>query len=83
MLPLERDQKIKHETHHAKLTKTHVDKLTAPDEGQAFPRDTELKGCAVRITAAGAKYLNREGTSTGLDSVSHPQIKRVARTIVT
>lgn len=48
-------QKVKHETTRTKLTKTHVDKLTAPFDGQAFVRDTELKGFGVRVTASGAK----------------------------
>ena len=36
-----------------KLTKTVVDRLTAPATGQAFYRDAELKGFAVRVTASG------------------------------
>ena len=38
-----------------KLTKRHVDALTAPSRGQVFVRDTELKGFALRITTNGAK----------------------------
>jgi len=38
-----------------KLTKTIVDRLTPPASGQCFVRDTELKGFALRITAAGSK----------------------------
>lgn len=36
-----------------KLTKRVVDRLTAPATGQAFYRDAELKGFAVRLTASG------------------------------
>ncbi|WP_292993183.1 integrase family protein [Nitrosomonas sp.] len=38
-----------------KITKSYVDRLDAPASGQAFARDAELKGFAVRITASGAK----------------------------
>ena len=38
-----------------KITKSHVDKLSTPETGQAFVRDTELKGFAVRVTSSGAK----------------------------
>lgn len=38
-----------------KLTKTVLDKLTAPERGQRFVPDAELKGFAVRITANGVK----------------------------
>lgn len=38
-----------------RLTKTVVDRITPPAHGQAFVRDTDLKGFAVRITAAGAR----------------------------
>ncbi len=38
-----------------KITKSYVDKLSTPVTGQAFIRDVELKGFAVRITASGAK----------------------------
>jgi len=38
-----------------KITKSYVDKLSTPATGQAFIRDTELKGFAVRITSTGAK----------------------------
>jgi integrase len=38
-----------------KLTKTVVEKLPSPPAGQAFHRDSELKGFAVRVTAAGVK----------------------------
>ena len=38
-----------------KITKSYVDKLSVPETGQAFIRDTELKGFAVRITSSGAK----------------------------
>lgn len=38
-----------------KITKTVVDKLPIPDDGQTFTRDTELKGFAVRVTSGGAK----------------------------
>ncbi len=38
-----------------KITKSYVDKLSTPQTGQAFIRDTELKGFAVRVTSSGAK----------------------------
>ena len=38
-----------------KITKSYVDKLSTPENGQAFIRDTELKGFAVRVTSSGAK----------------------------
>lgn len=38
-----------------KITKSYVDRLSTPPAGQAFVRDAELKGFAVRITASGAK----------------------------
>lgn len=38
-----------------RITKTQVDRLTPPDRGQHFLRDTDLKGFAVRVTASGAK----------------------------
>ena len=38
-----------------KITKSYVDKLSTPEIGQAFIRDTELKGFAVRVTSSGAK----------------------------
>ncbi|MCE7914879.1 MAG: DUF4102 domain-containing protein [Nitrosomonas sp. PRO4] len=38
-----------------KITKSYVDKLSTPATGQAFIRDIELKGFAVRITSTGAK----------------------------
>jgi len=38
-----------------KITKSYVDRLSTPETGQAFIRDTELKGFAVRITSSGAK----------------------------
>ena len=38
-----------------KLTKTVVDRIKAPATGQAFYRDSELKGFALRITANGVK----------------------------
>jgi len=38
-----------------KITKSYVDKLSTPEADQAFIRDTELKGFAVRITSTGAK----------------------------
>lgn len=41
--------------HPLKITKSNVDRLTAPATGQAFVRDAELKGFAVRITASGAR----------------------------
>ena len=38
-----------------KLTKSRIDQITAPPNGQAFYRDSHLKGFALRITAGGAK----------------------------
>jgi len=38
-----------------KITKSCVDKLSTPETGQAFVRDSELKGFAVRVTASGSK----------------------------
>ena len=38
-----------------RITKSVVDRLHAPTAGQAFTRDAELKGFAVRITTSGAK----------------------------
>ena len=38
-----------------KITKSYVDGLSTPETGQAFVRDTELKGFAVRVTSSGAK----------------------------
>ena len=34
-----------------KITKSYVDRLSTPETGQAFIRDTELKGFAVRVTS--------------------------------
>ncbi|PTQ88600.1 phage integrase family protein [Nitrosomonas nitrosa] len=38
-----------------RITKSYVDRLSTPATGQAFVRDTELKGFAVRVTSSGAK----------------------------
>src|SRR5690606_9406782 len=38
-----------------RITKGHVDRLPAPTTGQAFLRDSELKGFIVRVTSGGAK----------------------------
>ncbi len=38
-----------------KLTKTVVDRMVPPAEGQAFIRDAELKGFGLRVTASGTK----------------------------
>lgn len=43
------------QVHPKKITKSYVDKLSTPETGQAFIRDTELKGFAVRVTSSGAK----------------------------
>jgi len=40
---------------HIKLTKTRVDNIDRPANGQAFVRDSEMRGFALRVTAAGAK----------------------------
>ena len=39
----------------SRITKSVVDRLNAPAAGQAFIRDSKLKGFAVRITTSGAK----------------------------
>lgn len=48
-----------------KITKSYVDRLSTPETGQAFVRDIELKGFAVRITSSGAKsfILEKELTA--------------------
>ena len=38
-----------------KITKTVVEKAPLPETGQAFLRDTELKGFAVRLTPTGVR----------------------------
>lgn len=38
-----------------KITKSYVDRLFTPESGQAFVRDSELKGFAVRVTSTGTK----------------------------
>ncbi|HMY90629.1 MAG TPA: Arm DNA-binding domain-containing protein, partial [Nitrosomonas sp.] len=48
-----------------KITKSYVDKLSVPETGQAFIRDTELKGFAVRITSSGAKSFILEKRING------------------
>ena len=40
---------------HQKVTKSRVGNLPTPHQGQAFLRDTILKGFAVRVTGSGAK----------------------------
>lgn len=52
----------------ARLTKTVIDKLTPPTNGQAFVWDPELRGFGVRITPSGSKsfvvqYRTIEGRS--------------------
>jgi integrase len=52
----------------AKLTKRAVDALNAPEEGQTFLWDNELRGCGVRVIPSGLKtfifqYRNAAGTS--------------------
>ena len=52
----------------SKLTKRAVDALTAPDQGQTFLWDGELRGFGVRVTPSGLKtfilqYRNAEGRS--------------------
>ncbi len=41
-----------------------VDRLSSPATGQAFIRDMELKGFAVRITSTGAKFFILENELT-------------------
>ncbi|MGH8630031.1 MAG: Arm DNA-binding domain-containing protein, partial [Burkholderiales bacterium] len=41
--------------HSVKLTKSAIDRLAPPATGQAFYRDSELKGFALRMTASGAR----------------------------
>ncbi len=48
-----------------KITKSYVDKLSVPETGQAFIRDTELKGFAVRITSSGTKSFILEKRING------------------
>lgn len=48
-----------------KITKSYVDKLSTPESGQTFVRDTELKGFAVRITSSGAKSFILEKRING------------------
>ncbi len=48
-----------------KITKSCVDRLSTPATGQAFVRDAELKGFAVRITASGAKSFILEKRING------------------
>ena len=49
-----------------KITKSFVDKLALPENGQVFYRDSELKGFVVRVTASGSsafileKRINRK-----------------------
>jgi hypothetical protein len=40
-----------------KLTKTLVDKLACPKQGQAFYRDSQLKGFAVRVTPGAKSFI--------------------------
>ena len=52
----------------SKLTKRAVDAITAPDQGQTFLWDGELRGFGVRVTPSGLKtfilqYRNAEGRS--------------------
>ena len=48
-----------------RITKSYVDKLSTPESGQTFVRDTELKGFAVRITSSGAKSFILEKRING------------------
>ncbi len=47
------------------ITKTAVERLTPPAAGQKFLRDNELRGLAVRVTAAGVKSFVFEGRVRG------------------
>jgi integrase len=48
-----------------KITKAVVERAKAPDSGQAFIRDEELTGFALRITAGGVKSFVWEGRVKG------------------
>lgn len=41
----------------AKLTKSYVDKVVPPDQGDAFHWDSELKGFGLRVNAAGRTFV--------------------------
>jgi integrase len=57
-----------------KLTKTVVDRAKPPAAGQAFVRDSELKGFGLRITANGVKTFIVEKRVDG-----RPRRKKIAR----
>ena len=48
-----------------KLTKTSVTQIEPPETGQLFVRDCELKGFALRVTAAGSKAFILEKRVNG------------------
>ena len=52
------------------LTKTAIEKLLQPTEGQAFYRDDARKGLAVRVTAGGTK-------SFVLEKLVHRRVRRI------
>lgn len=49
----------------AKLTKTFIDKATAPEKGYLFHWDEALKGYGLRVTAAGKKTFVAQGRVMG------------------
>ena len=61
-----------------KITKSYVDRLSTPATGQAFVRDMELKGFAVRATSTGAKSFILEKRINYLD-ISLPGVIRLPR----
>ena len=48
-----------------KLTKSRVESLPTPSEGQAFHWDDELRGFGVRVTATGARSYIAQGRAAG------------------
>lgn len=48
-----------------KITKTLIDKLPSPEQGQTFYRDEQLKGFGVRLTASGVKSFIVEKRISG------------------
>lgn len=52
-------------TKRVRITKVQVERLTPPDRGQRFLRDTELKGFMARVTPGGAKSFCLEKRING------------------
>lgn len=53
-----------------KITKSYVDRVSFPEKGQAFHRDSQLKGFALRVTQAGSR-------SFILEKRIHKKLKRI------